>query len=293
MALEDLTLSILQEEGFARIPDLAIRLKTSESTVRRVLTRLDQQGKVNRVHGGAVLTGRQVVQPGVRAFDELKQVALEEKTAAARRAASLVSDGDTLFIAGGSTCTQMPQFLLNRSLQVVTNSLAVAQQFEDSPATEVLVVGGYLFPRHRLLTGPLALTALGELHFTWAFVSAAAFNTSELTDWNVMIAEVNREALARAGRRVALLDSTKFNRQHLARVCPVSELDYLVCGSLAAATRENIEAQGVRCLEAETDPAGAGTRTAGRGWSRGNGPRHRGPLSTAAPELPGTAAQSS
>lgn len=272
MALDDAALDILQEEGFARIGDLAVRLGTSESTVRRVLIRLDRQGKVSRVHGGAVLTARSTPQPGVRALDELKQTTLAEKTAAARLAAQLVADGDTVFIAGGSTCTQMPQFLLNRSLQVVTNSLAVAAQFEDSVATEVLVVGGYLFPRHRLLTGPLTLAALGELRFTWTFISAAGFSTEELTDWNVMIAEVNREALNRAERRAALVDSTKFNRQHLARVCPVSALNYLVCGALPGATRETIEAQGVRCLQTEADPPGG--RAFQAGLPRSNGTSH-------------------
>jgi DeoR family ulaG and ulaABCDEF operon transcriptional repressor len=246
-------MEILREEGFARIPTLAARLNVSESTVRRLLERLDQAGKINRVVGGAMLSVRQSLQPAVKAFDERKQVAIAEKTAIARAAARLVGDGDTVFLGGGSTVGEMPQFLLDRSLQVVTNSLAIAGQFEDAPTTEVLVTGGYLFPRHRLLSGPVTLANLRELHFTWAFISAGAFNIQYLTDWNVMIAEVTRTALERAERVVALVDSSKFNRRHLAQVCAVSELDYLVTGSLPGASRDAIQSAGVRCIMAERE----------------------------------------
>lgn len=246
-------MEILREEGFARIPTLAARLNVSESTVRRLLERLDQAGKINRVVGGAMLSVRQSLQPAVKAFDERKQVAIAEKTAIARAAARLVGDGDTVFLGGGSTVGEMPQFLLDRSLQVVTNSLAIAGQFEDAPTTEVLVTGGYLFPRHRLLSGPVTLANLRELHFTWAFISAGAFNIQYLTDWNVMIAEVTRTALERAERVVALVDSSKFNRRHLARVCAVSELDYLITGSLPQASRDAIQSAGVRCMVAEQE----------------------------------------
>ncbi len=248
-------MEILREEGFARIPTLAGRLGVSESTVRRLLERLDQAGKISRVVGGAMLSVRQSLQPAVKAFDERKQVALSEKTAIARAAARLVGDGDTVFLGGGSTVGEMPPFLLDRSLQVVTNSLAIAGQFEDTPNTEVLVTGGYLFPRHRLLSGPVTLANLRELHFTWAFISAGAFNIRLLTDWNVMIAEVTRTALERSERAVALLDSSKFNHQHLARVCGISELDYLVSGPLPQESHDAIRAAGVRCIVAEQEPA--------------------------------------
>src|SRR4051794_35114232 len=147
-------MEILRQEGFARIPALSERLSVSESTVRRILARLDEEGKVSRVVGGAMLSVRQNLQPTVRDYDERKQLAHAEKLSIARAAARLVGDGDTLFLGGGSTVALMPQFLRDRTLQVVTNSLEIATQFEDAPGTEVLVTGGYLFPRHRLLSGP-------------------------------------------------------------------------------------------------------------------------------------------
>jgi DeoR/GlpR family transcriptional regulator of sugar metabolism len=268
-------LEVLREEGFARIPTLAHRLTVSESTIRRILARLDEQGKISRALGGAMLSARQHIQPAVRAFDDRKQVALAEKVAIAKAAAALVGDGDTVFLGGGSTVGQMPQYLLDRSLQVVTNSLAIASQFEDCPSTEVLVTGGYLFPRHRLLSGPVTLATLRDMHFTWAFVSAGAFTVQTLTDWNVMIAEVTREALKRGERGVALVDSTKFNRQHLARVAELSSLDYLISGALPEAAREAIRSAGVRYIQAEVEPHAAngdGLSSNGHGRERALSP---------------------
>jgi DeoR family transcriptional regulator, fructose operon transcriptional repressor len=249
-------LAALREEGFVRIPSLAVRLGVSESTVRRSLQRLEQQGKIHRAVGGAVPNGAPSGTAAVQAFDERRRVALEEKVALAREAARLVRDGDTVFLAGGSTVGQMPRFLRGRPLQVVTNSLAIAAEFEDWPATEVLVTGGYLFPRHRLLSGPVTLETLRSFHFTWAFISGAAFTAAEVTDWNMMMAEVNREALQRAERGVALLDGTKFNRRHLARVCSLSELDFLVTGTLPPDDRQRLAAEGGGCAVVEVNAAG-------------------------------------
>lgn len=247
-------LEVLREQGFARIPDLATRLGVSESTIRRALDRLEERGQINRGLGGAMLSARQSLQPAVRGFDERQQMSLPEKQEIARAAARLVGDGDTVFLGGGSTVGQMPQFLMDRTLQVVTNSLAIAAQFEDCPGTELLVTGGYLFPRHRLLSGPVTLATMKDLHFTWAFIGAGAFNVRVVTDWNVMMAEVNRAALKAAERSVVLADAGKFNRQHLARVCGLEELDYLVSGPLPAGAREAIEAAGVRYIDGSVEP---------------------------------------
>jgi DeoR/GlpR family transcriptional regulator of sugar metabolism len=127
----------------------------------------------------------------------------------------------------------------------------------------VMVTGGYLFPRHRLLSGPVTLATLRDLHFTWAFIGAGAFNVQVLTDWNVMIAEVTRTALNQAERSVALIDSTKFNRQHLAKVCPISTLDYLISGPLPEAATEAIRSAGVRYVQVEAEPLNGDHHPAG------------------------------
>jgi DeoR/GlpR family transcriptional regulator of sugar metabolism len=233
---EEVVLELVRADGFARIPALADRLQVSESTVRRILNRLEGAGKLSRAFGGAVPAG------SARPFHERAGEAHQEKAALARVAAEMVRDGDSVFLGGGSTIGQMARFLQERQLQVVTNSVAVAQQFEDAPGIELLVTGGYLLPRHRLLVGPVTLGCLRELNFTWAFVGAAGFTAEALTDFNVLMAEANREALRRAEHGVALVDAGKFGRRHLATVCEVSELHTLVTGQLPEAARESFPA---------------------------------------------------
>src|SRR5438067_5513570 len=115
-------LELIRQRGFASLPDLAETLEVSESTVRRDLDFLEESGVAKRTHGGVFYTGPS---PKLAHFERRQAQQWDKKKAIAYLAATLIEDGDTLLLDGGSTTYELAQLLVGRVLQVVTNSLRV------------------------------------------------------------------------------------------------------------------------------------------------------------------------
>ena len=147
-------LELISRQGFATLDELVQTLGVSESTVRRDLEALDLAGSVKRTHGGAVYSGEVRSMP---AFDDRTQTAIAEKRAIGRAAAALLEDGDSVLLDGGTTTLEVARALLGRRVQVVTNSLPIAQLLASSQQTDLILIGGYVYPRTGVAMGPLAI----------------------------------------------------------------------------------------------------------------------------------------
>ena len=101
-------LELLQEEGSARVRELSLLFKVSEPTVRQDLERLEEQGFITRVHGGAFL---KTVAQQVSSLTLQHMENLEKKAAIARRAAEFVSPYDRIILDSGSTMTELAKCL--------------------------------------------------------------------------------------------------------------------------------------------------------------------------------------
>lgn len=218
-------LDLLREQRAADLDALAEAVGVSVSTVRRDLEALEQQGIVERTHGGAVYRGPQhhsVV------FAERAREHVEQKQRIGARAAALVQPHMTVLLDGGSTVYHAAARIEARPIQVVTNSLTIAEHFADDEQVELMVVGGYLYPRSGVMVGPIATRGLGELHADLLLFSVAGVYDDACYNQNLAMAEVEQAMLKQAARDVLLCDSSKFGRKSLARVCAVSDLEMIV-----------------------------------------------------------------
>ncbi len=120
-----------------------------------------QEGVLKRVYGGAV----SVQAPPSRAFDyAVESVRLsDEKSRIARLTASLIEDGQTVILDGGSTVAAVARELASKSLHIVTNSLPIAESLESLRNIELTLTGGYLDPRLRVMLGPFCEQMLGAI----------------------------------------------------------------------------------------------------------------------------------
>lgn len=218
-------LDILRERKSADLESLSETLAVSASTVRRDLDALEKQGLVERTHGGAVFRGHRT---HPIAFDERMNVQVDAKRAIGKYAASLVEPQMTVLMDGGSTVYFAAQHITARPLQVVTNSLTVANLFANDEQVEVVLVGGTLYPRTAVMVGPLATGCLSDLHADLLLFSVAGIFDDEAYNLNLDQAEVEKVMLRQAARSVLLMDSSKFGRKSLARVCSVEQVDLIV-----------------------------------------------------------------
>jgi DeoR/GlpR family transcriptional regulator of sugar metabolism len=223
---EDL-LRLLQEQEVVQVAEAAQRFKVSMQTVRRDFKELQSQGLLRKVRGGAMLLPSRSQEP---LYTARAVSMLAEKQAIAEAAASLIQDGESIFLDLGTTTLEVAKRLdQHRSLTVVTNSIKIAQILVDSPGILVYLTGGQLRAGEHSLSGIWTQQSLNSVYVDKAIVGAGglAIDTG-LTDFHMEEAAIRRMMIQRANQAIVVADSTKLGMTALVSVVPLQEIDVLV-----------------------------------------------------------------
>lgn len=226
--------------GTAHVGDLAESFGVSEMTVRRDLSALARDGKVERVRGGALHGG----EPG---FAQIEVERFEIKDRMGAAAAALVEDGQTVMIDIGTSTLQFARHLHGRPVTVVTTNLAVLEELLPDPAIELVLPGGTVRRNYRSLVGVVAEDSLRQLKADVAVLGTSAVDT-ELGVWDTTMVEVpiKRLMIAAADCVVLLADAAKFSMSGVVRVCGPESIDHVVTDApLPAACRSAVDAAGI------------------------------------------------
>lgn len=209
-----------------RLEELSAALGVSQATVRRDLNALAADGRLRRVHGGAVALDQRLDEPH---FDVKAAVAADEKARIATRAVELLSPGDTVYLDSGSTVLAVARLLHGWSrLTVVTNSLPVANELVGR-GPRLIVVGGELRATSRALVGPLTRLVLETIHVDRALMGTFAFSLEDgLSTTDPSEAYTKGLVLARAGEVILLADSTKAGTRSFVQAGRLEDIDILV-----------------------------------------------------------------
>jgi DeoR family transcriptional regulator, fructose operon transcriptional repressor len=240
--------------GYVDLAVLVSELGVSESTIRRDLSQLEEEGLVRRTHGGAVFTSDRSGASNHDAlnYDARAAAAVAEKQAIGQSAAGLVQEGETILLDGGTTTFQVARQLLNRSLQVVTNSLPIAHLLSGAAHIELILVGGFIYPRTGVALGPLAVQTLGGLHVNKAFMGVAGIDETALYNANLLMVESELQMMRCADEVIIVADRSKFGRRGLARLSDWAPIDRVVTDDgLDAKWRQIVRTAGAELVLAE------------------------------------------
>jgi DeoR/GlpR family transcriptional regulator of sugar metabolism len=236
----------LARQPFLEVKTLAQQLRVSDATVRRDLEALHRDGRLKRTRGGAmphsVRERRSTVSslplstptindstdPAVP-FAQRKTINASAKERIGAAAAKLARDGQSILLAGGTTCLAAARHLRNHHVSVVTNSLPAAVLLGGTLGVDVTVTGGMVYSRRDLLIGPHVAQTLAHIHSAdLLFLGCSGANAEGLFDSNHWEVEAQRELMARANKVVLLLDAAKFDRRDMVFVAPWREVDILI-----------------------------------------------------------------
>jgi DeoR/GlpR family transcriptional regulator of sugar metabolism len=226
--------------GTAHVADLAESFGVSEMTVRRDLSALARDGKLERVHGGALHAGEP-------RFSQIEVERFDVKDRMGAAAAALVEDGQTVMIDIGTSTLQMARHLHGRRVTVVTTNLAVLEELLPDPAIELVLPGGTVRRNYRSLVGVVAEDSLRQLKADLAVLGTSAVD-AELGVWDTTMVEVpiKRLMIAAADRVMLLADAAKFSMSGVVRVCGPESIDHVVTDApLPAACRSAVDAAGI------------------------------------------------
>ena len=218
-------LDLVSERGFVALTDLAKTIDVSESTLRRDLDYWHKQGLLRRTHGGAMFVGDAATLP---ALEERSSSQLDEKKLIARAAVSRIEDGDTILLDGGTTTLEVARLLVGRSLQIVTNSLPIAALFASSRETDLVILGGYVYPKTGVALGPLTVRMMEDIHVHQLIMSVGGITPKGLFNSNLLLVETERRMMRCADEVVVVADHTKIGRQALAYLCNLTDIDTLI-----------------------------------------------------------------
>lgn len=257
---EKLILDALGPSGFVSYRDLEVRLAASPATIRRDLSRLEAQGQIERVHGGAKLveTVPLLGQAGLglhlhgTPFDLAVKQNMPAKQAIGRAAAALCNPGEGVMIDGGSTTLQMCPHLAGLDLQVLTNSLHIVNALLPQPGTRILLPSGSVFREQNIVLAPAGEDSMPRFHAPKLFMGAAAVGPQGVMQADVILVAAERRFIDRAEQVVLLVDSSKFKSSSGAIVCGLGEVDVLITDAgIPDAMRAALSAADVRLIQAE------------------------------------------
>jgi DeoR/GlpR family transcriptional regulator of sugar metabolism len=235
--------SLLAEERRFRISELLSRQRTvsaselidilgvTAATVRRDLADLERKGLLVRSHGGAVSKSPTTnFQPS---YDTLGRTNREEKQAIAAEAARMILDGDTIFLEGSTTVSEVAPRLQHRNrLTVVTNSPLILCQLQRYPEINVMCTGGDLQRDVFYMSGVWAQRSLSEIRVDKAFLGVSGIDPGYgMSTASHAEATIKKAIIQSAKMRIALVDHSKFGKQGFAYVGPVTELTTLITDS--------------------------------------------------------------
>jgi DeoR family fructose operon transcriptional repressor len=216
-------LQVIEKKGFVTLNQLMELVGASDSTIRRDLEVLDGNGQIRRTRGGATYVGESLT-----SFDVRRTKARKQKERIAEAAAALVQIGETVILDGGTTTVEVARELVGRSLQVVTNSIPIVNALINSPETELIVIGGFLYPKTGVNLGPLAVDALKSIHARRLFISVGGMTANSLFNSNALLVETERQMIEAAEEVIVVSDSSKLGHSALAQLCPLETVDRLI-----------------------------------------------------------------
>jgi DeoR/GlpR family transcriptional regulator of sugar metabolism len=219
-------LDYLRRHGFATAESLAEMLDVAAITARRDLIKLEQQGLLKRVHGGAVPLGSELVS---HIAARLRQNA-PAKRAVALLAAGLVERGETLFLDAGSTCCHLAECLPEDfDLTVVTHSLDNINVMKQKDGIRIFCPGGELDERLNAFLGPLTENQLSQFFVDKAFLGAAGIDVVRgCVDNTTAERNIKAGMNARARKAYILADAAKFGVAAFHQSVPLGDIKTIV-----------------------------------------------------------------
>ena len=244
--------ALARQKGVVRVAELSELLGVTEMTIRRDLQVLERKGLVERAHGHAICNDHVGLEPVYSQKSALRQ---DEKTAIGKLAASLIGEGDTVFVNSGSTTIRFLEFL-DCGAKIITNN-PLAPMYIRSPKLEVLLTGGELRRESLTLVGESAILTIGRAFATKAVIGVDGFSIRYgLTSPTQAESWVNRLMIRRTrGEVILVADSSKLGKVANFQAAPISAVNTIVTdSSMDPANVAEFTRLGIKVLLADAGP---------------------------------------
>ena len=246
-----LILKLVHDRSVVSVQHLVETLGASEATVRRDINALAEQRRLRRIRGGAeALTPRHEAHLVGMPFELSQAIGAAEKSAIARTAVELIRDGESIIINGGTTTYAMVEYLADRQLDILTNSLPIVTKLVASSRNRVTMPGGTIYREQNIVLSPYDDPAIGHFWGQKLFTGCYGLNRFGLMETDPLIVQAEMKLLNRAEELVVLADSRKLRQRSSMIVAGLDRISTLVTD--AGASEEDLEplrSAGIRVIK--------------------------------------------
>jgi DeoR/GlpR family transcriptional regulator of sugar metabolism len=204
--------------------DLSVQLNVSEDTIRRDLQDLDEEGKLTKVHGGALSKSFHFTIQNQNIYQHV------EKKIIAHKAVKLIKDGMFVILSGGTTIRELVKLLppdLNATF--ITPSIPIALELLEHPNAEVIFIGNKLMKNAQMAVGAAVVQKLTEVKADICFLGTNSIDPEYgITDLEWEIIEVKKAMIQAAKKTVSLAISEKLNTTQHLQVCKIEDVDIII-----------------------------------------------------------------
>ncbi|KMY43886.1 DeoR faimly transcriptional regulator [Bacillus sp. FJAT-27916] len=217
----------IKQDGFVKIQELVKDLNTSESTIRRDLSQLEDMHLLKRVHGGAEVVRKRGRELTISEKSTSHQL---EKKAIAKFAASLIEDGDCIYLDAGTTTLEMISYIKEKAITVVTNGIQQAEALKDSDIITYLI-GGRIKKSTNALIGSQAIQNLANYRFDKCFLGMNGIHP----EWGYSTPDpeeaiLKRSAIDLGKESYVLADISKFGETSFSKVAELYQATIITAG---------------------------------------------------------------
>ena len=222
---KDLILTTLRDEGRVVAKDLAAQLDLSEDTIRRDLMELASEGKVIKVHGGALSSSFSKVD-----YPTNEVYSLNHKRRIAQKAISLISNGMFVLTSGGTTVLEMARMLPHPlKATFISGSIAAILEYMNHPNIEVIIIGDKISKSSKITVGSEAIAKIRQMKPDLCFLGTNAIDLKNgITDSDWEVVQLKRAMIESSQRVIGLSISEKLNTTQPIHICEATKIDTLI-----------------------------------------------------------------
>ena len=246
---KEIILNLLEKNKRITIKELVKELNVSGTTIRTYLSELEEQKKLVRTHGGAIL-----IEDLMMAEDTIvsrQDKSMNEKKEIAQIASKLINEGDTILLDSGTTCLELAKAIkeYNR-LTVITNDLQIALEIQKGTNINAIFLGGTIRNNYECTIGSTVIKALKNYSVDKAFIAANALSILKGATTPYLENSLVKEAMIQCGQqKILLCDSSKIGKRTLCTFAEIKEFDILVTdNNITETDRKQIEEHGLKVI---------------------------------------------
>lgn len=255
-------LAAVQSRPVATVTDLVELTGTSEATIRRDIAALHVAGKLRRLRGGAEAVNPPS-QGGLvgRPFSINETINAPLKRAIAKEAVALCADGEPVIINGGTTTFQMVYHLVNRRMQVFTNSFPIAEHLLHHSKNTVMVPGGTIYREQNIILSPFSNDVSRNFYARKMFMGCQGIGSHGIMEADPLLIQAEQKLISQADELIVVADSSKFRARSSLILCPLERVHTVITDrGIREEDRHMLETAGVRVIVAEAGEETAQTR---------------------------------